>query len=78
MFGRLVNVGGLGWWDSLAALAQVPSQGCSDACTVQTQNILARQPCEDQPSGDVWKEFWDGYLVDTTISNLLLLKAFMS
>ena len=54
---------GLGWWDSLA---QVPSQGCSDACTVRTQNILATQPCEDQPTGDVWKEFWDGYLVDST------------
>jgi len=40
---------------------KVPSQGCSDACTVRTQNILATQPCEDQPTGDVWKEFWDGY-----------------
>eukprot|EP00435_Cladocopium_sp_Y103_P073536 s29_g44.t1 len=40
---------------------KVPSQGCSDACTVRTQNILATQPCEDQPAGDVWKEFWDGY-----------------
>jgi len=40
---------------------KVKAQGCADSCTARIEIALAEQPCEDQPIGEVWNEFWDGY-----------------
>ncbi|CAE7289940.1 VPS11 [Symbiodinium natans] len=40
---------------------RVQAAGCSVACTARALTILATQPCEDQPAGDAWEAFWDGY-----------------
>ena len=64
MFGRLANRGlRPEAWDG-GTPWQVPSQGCPNGCNIRTENILATQPCEDQPRGDVWKEFRDGCSID--------------
>lgn len=44
-------------------LFEVKAQGCADSCTARIEIALAEQPCEDQPIGEVWNEFWDGSLV---------------
>ncbi|CAJ1327983.1 unnamed protein product [Effrenium voratum] len=41
---------------------KVPAHGCTDSCLQLARDEMATLPCQDQPIGPSWLNFWDTYI----------------